>query len=299
VKAEQDRVAAIHERIAEFRGAVEMVLRYSPMPSAQIAEHIEDLKKLPLDDSFQEYKGNAEIEMADALRRLEELRVAAVNREAEDARLAVERAELDRQRAEQVAREKAQEKADAELAEIGQMRMQEIMAMGHQVLIATTGRNGVRVGGTRECIVETLEETRRWEVTDAKFGPLTSVAMNARTSACEQISALLAAFDQRVENERVTAEQAAESTRIRQERETLEAAQRAEQERKDREAKERYETEQREEREENERAEAQAKADFVPTLEQVCQVLAAHFEVTEARVLGWLENFPSQLKEAA
>lgn len=108
IRAEQERVAGIQSRIAEFRGCVEMVLRHSPMPATQIAEHIEDLKKIAVDDSFAEFRGNAEIEMADTLKRLGELHTAAVNREAEDARLAAERAEIDRQRAEQEKRNRVE-----------------------------------------------------------------------------------------------------------------------------------------------------------------------------------------------
>ena len=108
-----------------------------------------------------------------------------------------------------------QEQMDRE-AELNQARMGEIQAIGHQVIIASTGRLGVRAGGTRECIVETLAETKAWPVGEDKFGSLAGAAHAARIRACQQIQSLLDALDERVRQE-------AEQKRIDEERAAAQA----------------------------------------------------------------------------
>ena len=104
---------------------------------------------------------------------------------------------------------------------------------------------------------------------------------------------------QRAENERIAAENRAEAERIRKAGEELAAAQRAEQERKDREEWERSQAAAAAQHEAEARAEAQRKAEFVPTLEQVVEVLADHFEVTNDRVLEWLDKLANPMCKVA
>lgn len=129
ISAEAARVSAIQERMAELRG--------NPMltpasGSALIADHIADLDRIAVDDSFAEFREQAADAKAAGLARLRALHDSAVAHEAEQARIEAERAELARLRAEQEARDKvereriaaeeraaraAREQADREAAE--------------------------------------------------------------------------------------------------------------------------------------------------------------------------------------
>lgn len=229
VRAEQERQAAIQKRIQWMRDAI---------PHAVAATASEGLAKLMaavdgvvIDDTFEEAKDTAADVKAEVYAQLAKMHEAFVAREAESARLAAERAEFDRQRQEQVARDKVERD---------------------------------RIAAERKAFEEEQAAARE---------------------------------TQRKERERIAAEQAAESERIRKEGEALAAAQRAEQERKDREETERKEAEARAQREREAleaaaaaEAERQRKANFVPTLEQVVEVLADHFEVTNDRVLEWFAD---------
>jgi hypothetical protein len=110
IKAEQDRMADLQQRVAELRGAIEVVRKYN-LTAAQIAEHIEDLEAIAVDASFQELQESAAKAKAETLAQLAQFRDAAAAREAEDARLKQEREELARQRAQQEARDKAAREA--------------------------------------------------------------------------------------------------------------------------------------------------------------------------------------------
>lgn len=105
IAAEQKRVADLQERVAELRG--NQMLSAASNPDL-IAEHIEDLEKLVVDESFQEFQGQAAEAKAVGLQRLKDLHLAAVARVAEEARIKAEREELARLRAEQAEREAAE-----------------------------------------------------------------------------------------------------------------------------------------------------------------------------------------------
>lgn len=137
------------------------------------------------------------------------------------AKLRAEREQRDRENAERAERQRVEDEERAtehrrqqdELQRqqaLGEARWAEINAMGHQVMIAITGRAGVRAGGTRECIAETLDETAAWDVTEDKFGPLFPVALSARQTACDAIARELQAWDANATSERLAAEQAIE-----------------------------------------------------------------------------------------
>lgn len=96
--AEQARVAAIQERIDEIR---ESVTQSAGKPSADIQQMITTLVGLPIDESFAEFKERAEAAKEATLNRLRAAYNNAVALEAEQQRLAAERAELARQKAEQ------------------------------------------------------------------------------------------------------------------------------------------------------------------------------------------------------
>jgi hypothetical protein len=125
-------------------------------------------------------------------------------REREDAaRREAQRAEDERRAAEH---RRQQQELEAEQA-LQRARWGEIDAMGHQVMIAVAGRAGVRAGGTRECLAETLTETASWPVSEDRFGPLYHVAVSARQTAIDAINRELQAWDARAEAQRVAAEQ--------------------------------------------------------------------------------------------
>ncbi|KWE25688.1 hypothetical protein [Burkholderia territorii] len=98
LEAEQRRVAAIREHIDDIRA---IAVRAVGMPAARIQGEIEDLEALGITlDRFAELTGEAEAVRGATLDKLRELHAAAVAQEAEAARIAAEREELERQRAE-------------------------------------------------------------------------------------------------------------------------------------------------------------------------------------------------------
>jgi hypothetical protein len=98
IAAEEQRVEALEERVAELRGNRML----SPTSGSNlIGQHIEDVERITVDDSFQEYRNQAEEAKAIGLAWLRELHAAAVAHEAEQARIKAEREDLEKQRAAQ------------------------------------------------------------------------------------------------------------------------------------------------------------------------------------------------------
>lgn len=97
IAAEQKRVADLQERVAELRGNTML----TPASGSQlIGEHVSDLESIVVDDSFQEFREQAEDTKAKGLDRLRRLHSAAVTFEEQQQRLEKERAALVRQQAE-------------------------------------------------------------------------------------------------------------------------------------------------------------------------------------------------------
>lgn len=107
IEAEQKRVADIQERIAELRGCPNLT---PASGSLTISEHISDLEEIAVDDSFAEFRQQADDAKTAGLARLNALMDAAIAHEQEQERLKAERVELDRLRAEQAKRD-AEERA--------------------------------------------------------------------------------------------------------------------------------------------------------------------------------------------
>jgi hypothetical protein len=98
IAAEEQRVEALEERVVELRGNRML----SPTSGSNlIGQHIEDVERITVDDSFQEYRNQAEEAKAIGLAWLRELHAAAVAHEAEQARIKAEREDLEKQRAAQ------------------------------------------------------------------------------------------------------------------------------------------------------------------------------------------------------
>lgn len=112
LEAAQRRVASIREHIDDIRSFAQ---RAVGAPSASIAMWIEELQELGITlDRFAELTGEAEAVRDATLDKLRELHAVAVAQEAEAARLAAEREELERQRTELAAQ---REREEAERAE--------------------------------------------------------------------------------------------------------------------------------------------------------------------------------------
>ncbi|WP_236870763.1 hypothetical protein [Burkholderia pseudomallei] len=112
LEAEQRRVAEIRGRIADIGAQVTAVAGKS---AAHIESVIRIVVALQIDvEHFAELTGEAEMARGTTLDKLRELHAAAVAQEAEAARLAAEREELERQRAELAAQ---REREEAERAE--------------------------------------------------------------------------------------------------------------------------------------------------------------------------------------
>jgi hypothetical protein len=125
-------------------------------------------------------------------------------------------------------REEAEAAAKAERERV-QMIMSEIQGIGQQVIIASSGRPGVRKGGTLECIDETLEETKAWRIDEEHFGAYTESAQKAKAAAIASIIALRGEFvaKQAANQDAVTSRAAALEARkaqLRAEEETRQAA---------------------------------------------------------------------------
>ena len=106
IDAEVKRVEAIQKRIAHIRGAVDIVTRYNSTADT-VSGHIDDISAIKIDDSFDEFRDQAEDVKIATLTRLRGVHAAAVEREEDDERRAADRKELDELR-------EAQEKREAE-----------------------------------------------------------------------------------------------------------------------------------------------------------------------------------------
>jgi hypothetical protein len=128
--------------------------------------------------------------------------------------------------------EQASLRAQQEAADKMNAAMSEIQGIQQQVIIAQSGRLGVRKGGTIECIRETLAETEAWEIDAERFGILAGSAESAKTTAIAEIRRLLVEAEARVvaessarleadhaealiENDRIDAERAAAQEAVR------------------------------------------------------------------------------------
>lgn len=110
--AEAGRVAAIRELIEEIRIAPGAC---PGKTSAELSEHAEDLRRQPITlEIFEELAGEAEVVRETAVEQLLIMAGRAFTREQEDARIAEERAELAKLRAEQEERDRVAAAARAE-----------------------------------------------------------------------------------------------------------------------------------------------------------------------------------------
>lgn len=130
-EAERARIQGHQDRINEIRGAVAAAAHAD---ATLIAEHIGDVERLPVDATFEEFQGQAQLAKDETLVKLRAMHADAVAREEEAARvkaeqeaaaaaLAAERAELERLRAEQAERERVAAAEQAERARIARAEL--------------------------------------------------------------------------------------------------------------------------------------------------------------------------------
>lgn len=111
IEAEQRRVTALQERVNALRGNRSLS---ASSGSALIAEHISDVERIEVDNSFDEFRQQAEDAKIAGLAWLRDLQSAATAHEAETARIHAERAELGRLRKAEEERQAAERARSAE-----------------------------------------------------------------------------------------------------------------------------------------------------------------------------------------
>ena len=120
IEAEAKRVEGIQERIGKLRSWANDAVREN-LPSDHLEQWIADIDAEPIDDSFDEFRDQAQDAKDATLARLREIHSATIERETEQTRLNAERAELEELRAANEKRETAarqrREKAEAKARE--------------------------------------------------------------------------------------------------------------------------------------------------------------------------------------
>ncbi|CAB3729888.1 hypothetical protein LMG22037_05485 [Paraburkholderia phenoliruptrix] len=253
--AEKERVDGIRKRIAEMQSIPAMLVGKQ---SATIATAIEGLEAVEITlESHQEFSGEAEVAKLAAIHKLWEMFKAQKDHEAEQARIAEERAQLERERAEAAERERIAAAARAEEERKAREARQAEEA---------------RLRAEREA--HETELRRQREAEEAKLA-------EQRAEIARQQAAIDAA---RAEQERIERErQAAIEAEARAKRE----AEAAEQTRRDREAREAAEAEAREKA----RREREQFAINGPGDVEIVETLANHYAVEIGDVMEWMKKF--------
>lgn len=267
IEAEMRRVAALQERVAELRGCQTLT---ASSGSELIAGHIADLEKIPVDDSFEEFRQQAEDAKVAGLSRLRELHAAALAHEAEQDRIQAEREELARLRAEQAKRE-AEERAR---------------------IAAEAARQAEQLRRQRE--EEAAAAAARQAIIDAENARIRAEQEAERKRIAEE-SARLAS--ERAESERKALEareaQEAEEQRIAAERAALEREQREAREAEERKAREAAEAAARRERAEQERRKRREEVAKL-TAEDIVRWLASEYGCEWAPVAERIAAIPHE-----
>ena len=106
IEAETRRVEGIQDRIAGIREHATIAFQIG-ITTKNIEQSIADIETIDIDDSFAEFRDRAEDAKVATLAKLREVLAAAVEREAEDARIQAEREELEQLRRDAEKREAA------------------------------------------------------------------------------------------------------------------------------------------------------------------------------------------------
>lgn len=249
--AEAARVQLIQERIGDIRGVVSV--RFSD--AANVLEHIGDIERIVIDDSFAEFQDTAADAKAASLARLRDIHTAMLAQEAEAARIEAERAELARLRAEQAEREAAErariaeeERIAREAREAEAARVAEEQRLEREAIAAERARQAEEERVAREAL-----EAEAKRVADA---------IEAERAAIRE--------EQRRQQEATAAEEA----RLAREREALEREQEA----------------LRKAQESPAPAPPARARRSRPTDQQIVEAVAAAFGVSTETAAGWLAD---------
>jgi DNA repair exonuclease SbcCD ATPase subunit len=111
IDAEIKRVSEIQARIEDIR---QWPARFTGKPSVTVAEQRNAAEEFTIDESFAEFAESATVALMGARLALKHMHAERLEHEAEQERIRLERAELDRLRAEQTQREAAERQRQAE-----------------------------------------------------------------------------------------------------------------------------------------------------------------------------------------
>jgi hypothetical protein len=308
VAREQARQADIERRIANMRNTVNSALRAKT--SDEVVRILADVQGVVIDpELYAEFKDTATLAKNESVAELERIRDEFVVRETEAERLQKERAEFERQKAEQAAADKARAEREEDerrrKADI-QERISELR--GNQNLTASSGT---------KLIAEHLADLNKLPVTQEIFGEYFSQALDAQRIGVLRLSNLYQSAkdheaeqdrqrQQRAENERIAAEQAAAQKVIDDQRRALEAQQQAQRdadaarERAEQQARDEAARLEREAAEAREReAQAERERNFRPSFEELVDIIGDHYGRDEETVRGWLINAIGEQRAAA
>ncbi len=308
VEAEQKRQAEGQGRINDLRSTVNGALRAKS--SADVVRILADVQAATIDpELYHDYKDAHLVAKSETVAELERIRDDMIAREQESARLAAERAEFDRQRAEQAERDRTERaRRDAETQRVAEIQERLRELRGNQNLTATSGS---------ELIAEHLYDLDKLPTDAAIFGEYVQQAVDAKAAGMARLEALLKAAReheaeqqrlavQRAENERIAAEQAAAQKKIDDDRRELEARQQAERdaqakkEREEREAEERRVAAELEQRRKDEAAaEDERRRNYRPSFDEIVALLAANYRTDTATVRTWITEAKAAKKAAA
>ena len=275
--AELVRQKAIQERLDHIR---DFATSAAGLPSAKIAAMRETLAELPLTTELYEHRAGEAMQLhAEVVAKLDQMRDAALAQEQEAARLAAERAELERQRQEQEAAAAAARKAEDERLAKERAELEEQQ---------------------RRLQAERDAENARQEAARAEQARKDAEAAAALKRQQDETAAALRAQQEEIDRQRREFEAQQEAVR-RAEQERQEAEARAQREKEEAEARAQQEKEAvaRAEAEaaERERLVEQARreeAEFLangPGNAEIVAVLAQHYGVEQVHVLTWLTKF--------
>jgi len=183
--------------IQSMRDAVDQVLADAKMAASDTAHRMaQNLRTIEEQAELQHlFPDRATL----VLKMPDDLQAVVQNRVAEHRRKEEERLEAEREQIRKEEQERADREAREAQAQRNAMALQEIQGIQHQVYIAVTGR-GRRIGGTIDCIRETLAETEAWKIEESNFGALTGAAQAAKDKAVAEIRQMLSNAEARLAN---------------------------------------------------------------------------------------------------
>jgi hypothetical protein len=276
-EAERVRVNAIRTRIDEMRAIPSSMIGKS---AEHLARFIEGVEASPIDlADFAEFSGEAEMAKIATLDKLRQMLAAQQSHEAEQARIAAERAELDRLRAEAAERERQaaaaraeEERRAREAREAEEARLRAEREAHEAELRRQREAEEARLRAEREAEEARLAEQRqKIERQQAEIAAARAEQERREREAREAAEAAARAEAERIEAERAAAAQA-EADRIFAEQQRIEAERRAAAQEQIRREREQFATN-------------------GPGDVEIVKFLAHQYDVSVGDVMGWMKKF--------